>query len=172
MSSEATHSSRRRVIWLIGATSIGTALAGCLDPDDEEEEDGEVDDGAPEDEAPEDDEVDMEALEDHLEDANGWEGETQDHTGEEELTIEVGDPEGGSNYVYDPVAPEVDAGTEVTWEWVDDADHSVTDTDGDFDSGVQSDATFEHTFEEAGTYLYLCQPHQAQGHLGAVVVHE
>lgn len=157
--------SRRSTIGLIGAACLGVTLAGCLDDDDEEapgDENGEPDNG----------EADMEAIEDHLADANGWEGELQDHTGEDDLLIEVGDPDGGNNYMYDPVAPEIDTGTTVTWEWVDDSNHSVTDNDGSFDSGVETEYEFEHTFEEAGTYLYHCQPHRAQGHLGAIVVVE
>lgn len=156
--------SRRRLLGGLVFTSIGLSLAGCLDDDDVPDDD--------DNDVPENDEVDMDAIEDHLADANGWEGELQDHTGEDDLTIEVGDPEGGSNYMFAPVAPEIDTGTAVTWEWIDDANHSVTDNDGDFDSGIETDFTFEHTFEEPGTYLYHCQPHRAQGHLGAIVVYE
>lgn len=134
------------------------ALAGCLDDDEEDAPDDEMDD------------ADDNEFEDHLEDANGYDGSTQDHTGEDELTIEVGDPEGGSDYRFDPVAPVIDTGTTVTWEWIDDDNHSVTHNDGDFDSGIESDYEFEHTFDDEGTYLYHCQPHRAQGHLGAVIV--
>ena len=151
---------RRTVV----VTGILFPLAGCLNGgDDDDTDDTENGDGT--------DEPDMDAIDDHLADANGYEGDLQDHTGEDSLTINVGDPEGGSNYMYDPVAPEIDTGTEVTWEWVDDVAHSVTDEGESFDSDVQSDYTFEHTFEEAGTYLYYCQPHRAQGHLGAIVVY-
>jgi plastocyanin len=33
-----------------------------------------------------------------------------------------------------------------------------------------SDVTFEHTFEETGTYRYLCVPHESLGMVGAVHV--
>lgn len=134
---------------------VSGGLVGCIGDDDEPD-----DNDDPEDE-----------LEAHLSDANDYDGTSEDLTGQEEVEVGVGDPEGGSNYKFDPPLFEIDEGTTVVWEWVDDVNHSVTHTDGDdFDSGIETDHIFEHTFEEAGTYLYHCQPHRAQGHLGALVV--
>lgn len=158
--------SRRHVLSVAAGIAIATGLAGCLDDDEDDDEPDDTDDVA-------DDPVDMDAVDDHLADANGYEGDLQDHRGEDTIEITVGDPDGGSNYLFDPVAPEIDAGTTVEWTWIDDASHSVTHEadDREFDSDIQDDYEFEHTFEDPGTYLYICQPHQAQGHLGAVIVH-
>lgn len=145
----------------VGGTAILATVAGCLDNDDPDDAD-DVDD----------DPLDMDAIENHLADANGWEGELQDHRGEETVTIEVGDPDGGNNYMFDPIAPELDVGTELVWDWIDTSSHSVTALDQTFDSGVEADYTFEYTIEEEGTILYECQPHRAVGHLGALVVYE
>jgi plastocyanin len=52
----------------------------------------------------------------------------------------------------------VEAGTTVTWEWSDGSmQHNVVFDD--FESPLQSSGTYEHTFEEIGTYDYHCQPH-------------
>lgn len=52
-------------------------------------------------------------------------------------------------------------------------DESVTLPDGasTFNSGnLDPKATFEHTFEVAGTYRYFCVPHEAVGMTGTVIV--
>ena len=158
--------SMERRTFVLGSASIVLAgsIAGCLPNDDDvDDEPDDVDDEP--DDVPDDNDI-----EEHMADANGYAG-IEDFTGETEITIEVGDPEGGSNYMFQPAAPEIDEGTTVTWEWIDDAAHSVTQTNGDeFDSDIQSDYTFEHTFEESGTHLYICVPHEAIGHIGALVV--
>ena len=108
---------------------------------------------------------------DHLSDANGYDGSVADMTGEDSVTVVNGANE--PDYAFDPAAIRVSTGTEVTWEWAADVSHSVKHDNGEaFDSGIQggADTTFSHTFEEAGTYLYVCVPHQSVGQLGAVVV--
>ncbi|MFB6171352.1 MAG: plastocyanin/azurin family copper-binding protein [Haloarculaceae archaeon] len=40
------------------------------------------------------------------------------------------------------------------------------------DGTIPGDATFEHTFEVAGTYHYFCIPHESRGMVGRVVVSE
>ena len=178
---------RRKFVLGSGAVVLAASIAGCLPNDDDDEPADDVDDepeddvdDEPEDDVddePEDDvddepddDVEDDELEEHMAEANGYDG-VEDYTGEEEITVEVGDPEGGTNYMFQPAAPEIDEGTTVVWEWIDDDSHSVTQTNGDeFDSDIQADYTFEHTFDEAGTYLYVCVPHEAIGHIGAVVV--
>ena len=106
-----------------------------------------------------------------LSDANLWEGSIEDMTGEDSVSVTNG--ANSPDYAFDPPAIRVSTGTEVTWEWAEDVSHSVTHDNGDaFDSGIQggADNTFSHTFDEAGTFLYICIPHQAVGQLGAVVV--
>jgi len=51
----------------------------------------------------------------------------------------------------------VAAGTEVTWEWQGESEHDVVGPD--FESPLQASGTFTHTFEETGTYTFVCSPH-------------
>jgi plastocyanin len=76
---------------------------------------------------------------------------------------------------FRPEALTVPAGTTVTWKQTDPGTHTVTSgtvtqgagdvttaPDGKFDSGnLATDATFEFTFEEAGTFPYFCTVHPA-----------
>jgi plastocyanin len=54
-------------------------------------------------------------------------------------------------------------GTTVTWTNLDGADHTVTQNGGQvFKSpDLATGATFEVTFDEAGTYQYICKFHPA-----------
>ncbi|WP_232745109.1 halocyanin domain-containing protein [Halorubrum aethiopicum] len=74
---------------------------------------------------------------------------------------------------FSPPAVKVEPGTTVTWEWTDaDDEHNVVAVDGEFDSGpAESEAgtTFEHTFEDAGTYRYVSEPQADAGMKGVVV---
>ncbi|MFC6823540.1 plastocyanin/azurin family copper-binding protein [Halopelagius fulvigenes] len=59
------------------------------------------------------------------------------------------------------------------WEWSGQGgSHNVSAKDGSFGSEMTGEKghTFERTFEEAGTYKYVCVPHEAMGMKGAVVV--
>ncbi len=62
---------------------------------------------------------------------------------------------------YQPPALEVAVGATVTWENVDgDDDHTVTSSDGVFNSGVLSaGSAFEYTFDAPGSYPYFCAIH-------------
>jgi plastocyanin len=76
---------------------------------------------------------------------------------------------------FRPGSLAVPAGTKVTWKQTDAGFHTVTSgtvtqgtgdvttaPDGKFDSGnVATGATFEFTFEEAGTFPYFCSVHPA-----------
>lgn len=76
---------------------------------------------------------------------------------------------------FKPELLEVEAGTKVTWTQEDPGAHTVTSgtveqggagvtprPDGRFDSGeVATGDTFEHTFDEPGTYPYFCALHPA-----------
>lgn len=122
----------------------------------------------------EDTSEDEPALEDHLEDANNYDGEFEDLIGEDVVTVTVTTDNFNS---FDPAAIEIDQGTTVIWEW-EDGGHSVTqeplgEQEQLFDSGVLNDgADYEYTFDEAGDYAYKCTPHWLQGHLGGVRVVE
>jgi plastocyanin len=67
---------------------------------------------------------------------------------------------------FDPETLVVTEGTTVTWVWEDTSAHDVVG-DG-FDSGIQSTGTFVFTFDETGTYPYVCTLHPGMD--GTVVV--
>ena len=66
-------------------------------------------------------------------------------------TITVSDNEFGPDELV------VTAGTEVTWDWQGESEHDVVGPD--FESPLQASGTFTHTFEETGTYTFVCSPH-------------
>lgn len=52
----------------------------------------------------------------------------------------------------------IEEGTTVTWVWEDaPMEHDVVFDS--FQSPLQAEGTFSHTFDEAGTYEYHCTPH-------------
>lgn len=87
---------------------------------------------------------------------------------------------------YTPDTVRVTVGETVRWKNSSDVMHTVTaDPDeafkqssvtlpegaSPFNSGnLDPKATFEHTFEVAGTYRYFCIPHEAAGMKGTVIV--
>jgi halocyanin-like protein len=100
---------------------------------------------------------------------------TVDETGQDEVVVKVGTQGNGAGFGFGPAAVEVTAGTTVVWEWTGaGGTHNVVAEDGSFESQYASrkGATFEHTFEESGTYPYYCQPHINMGMKGAVRVVE
>lgn len=152
---------RRKVLKAGGAT-LALAVAGCVG-DDDDDDNGDDDAANGNGDVP--DEVD-----DYLSDANEYDGSIVDMTGEDSITIDNGTNE--PDYGFDPAAVRIDAGTEVTWEWVSDG-HTATVEDGpaDFDTEIENEGfDYSYTFDEEGTVLYKCVPHEAIGHLGAVVV--
>ena len=76
---------------------------------------------------------------------------------------------------FKPDRVEIDAGTTVTWVNEDPGAHTVTsgvvedgassvtaEPDGVFDSGeLATDESFEHVFDEPGTYSFFCELHPA-----------
>jgi plastocyanin len=69
---------------------------------------------------------------------------------------------------FAPGAIEVPAGTTVTWAWQGNNQHNVVGDD--FESPVQADGEFAHTFAEPGSYDYECTLHFGMN--GEVVVTE
>lgn len=64
---------------------------------------------------------------------------------------------------FKPDELEVEAGDTVTWRFEDKGiPHDVTGEDGSFKSDTMDSGTFEHTFDEPGTYAYICSLHPAQ----------
>jgi plastocyanin len=58
---------------------------------------------------------------------------------------------------FEPANLEIEVGETVTWTWQGRAPHDVVGDD--FDSGIERDGTFSHTFDEPGTYGYACTLH-------------
>lgn len=64
---------------------------------------------------------------------------------------------------FKPGVLKVEAGTTVTWRFEDQGiSHDVKAEDGSFASEVADSGTFEHTFDEPGTYPYVCTLHATQ----------
>ena len=66
-------------------------------------------------------------------------------------TITVSDNEFGPDELV------IAAGTEVTWVWQGESEHDVVGAG--FESPLQASGTFTQTFEETGTYTFVCSPH-------------
>ena len=84
-------------------------------------------------------------------------------------------PAGGSplvhvkDFSFEPQKLTVKAGTKVTWEFDDSAQHTVTAGNNAFSSGdLNNKATYSYTFNTAGTYNYICSIHQYMS--GSVIV--
>ena len=61
---------------------------------------------------------------------------------------------------FSPATVEIQVGDTVTWTNDDDTEHTVTASDGLFDSGELAEgATFSFTFETAGEFSYFCAFH-------------
>ena len=64
------------------------------------------------------------------------------------------------DFTYEPAELTVAVGTTVTWTNQDTAPHTATAEDLSFDSGrLDQGQSFEYAFEEAGTFVYVCQFH-------------
>jgi len=165
----------RRKLLLASGTALSVALAGCSGGGgDDGGDDGNGNGGGGDvDIAGEYSDVDT-YLNDNS--ANLYEGSGFDMTGESSITIDVG--AGSDGLAFDPVAVVVDAGTEITWEWVDVSagGHNVAVNQGPTEFSSQTTAeegfTFSETLDEAGNYLYECTPHTGLGMHGAVIVQE
>lgn len=74
-------------------------------------------------------------------------------------------PTGGAtvsiqNFAFTPDTLTITAGTTVTWTNNDTVAHTVTSTDGAFDSGtINPGETFTFTFSASGTFTYVCSFH-------------
>lgn len=89
-----------------------------------------------------------------------YDGNSVDNTGQSSVTVAVG----ADGLLFTPPAITISTGTTVTWEW-EGPNHNVVarDPETTFNSGdPQSSGTYEYTFENAGEYPYLCEPHSFQ----------
>ena len=69
---------------------------------------------------------------------------------------------------FEPKTTEVAVGDTVTWRFEGNSAHNVNADE--FQSDLMKDGTFEHTFDEAGEYDYVCTVHP--GMSGTVEVTE
>jgi plastocyanin len=73
------------------------------------------------------------------------------------------------NFSFAPATTAVPVGTTVTWTNHDDIPHNIVSPEQKFKSPVlDTDETFSHTFDAAGTYKYYCSIHPRM--TGQVVV--
>ena len=86
-----------------------------------------------------------------------------------------------TGYAYSPASLTIKVGETVCWQWTDSADlHNVAEISSEGDQmrkegGVYSGATgttvdFRHTFTEATTFHYICEPHVGMQMVGKVIV--
>jgi plastocyanin len=64
------------------------------------------------------------------------------------------------NDFFNPNSLTIEPGTTITWTNKGNMAHTTTSNDGLWDSGIMNPgATFTHTFQDEGTYHYLCTLH-------------
>lgn len=64
------------------------------------------------------------------------------------------------DFDFAPAAVTVNVGDTVTWSNAGPSAHSATANDGSFDTGVYGEGgSRSHTFDQAGTFSYICTPH-------------
>jgi halocyanin-like protein len=108
----------------------------------------------------------------------GQDGNYADMTGQDEVTIDTG--AGPQGFKFDPADVTIDAGTTVRWVWTGEGgQHNVVEADGEeplddpsFESELVGEEGHEYsyTFEESGTFDYVCSVHINQGMIGSVQV--
>ena len=94
-------------------------------------------------------------------DDRAGDGSTVPPTGS--ATVEIRD------FAFNPAELTVQPGTVVTWTNGDSETHTIESDDGSFDSpDLDSGATFSFTFNEPGTFPYICGIHTSMH--GTIVV--
>lgn len=77
------------------------------------------------------------------------------------------------NLTFSPAQVTISSGTTVRWKNTSSLFHTVTpDGHSEWSSASlnQAEQTFEHTFQNPGTFPYYCEPHRAFGMTGTIVV--
>ncbi|WP_256295952.1 halocyanin domain-containing protein [Haloarchaeobius salinus] len=171
----------RRTVVRAVCGSLAVGVAGCLGGDST---DGGTDEPATTTDAPATttqattadqgtETADQPTVESFLADTSNFDG-VVDRTGTDAVEVEVGVEANGAFFGFGPAAVRVDQGTTVTWTWTGQGStHNVVARHGaEFASEQTSEAgfTFEHVFDQPGTVLYVCEPHEGVGMKGAVVV--
>lgn len=107
-----------------------------------------------------------------LKDTSNYDG-VKDRTGTGSTTVKVGVEANDGHHGFGPAAIRISTGTTVQFEWIEEGDqHNVVHQDGEFESDLyeESGVHFERDFSSAGTYKYVCEPHQSVGMKGVIVV--
>lgn len=99
--------------------------------------------------------------------------EFEDYTDQSEVTVMVGT--GSQGWEFEPPAITVTPGTTVVFEWTGEGgSHNVEHEDTDWQNPEGTIATeghsWERDFEDSGTHLYTCWPHDHVGMRGAIFV--
>jgi len=109
--------------------------------------------------------------------------------GQEVVTIRMIQSADGSRVYFDPVGVHISPGQMIRWVQESgyhsttayhpsNSNHELRIPEGaePWDSGIlqthapEKGSTFEHTFTQEGVYDYFCQPHEAAGMVGRIVV--
>ena len=107
-------------------------------------------------------------------DADGESTETPPSNPDQRVAV------GANGLNFEPEAFEISAGDTVLWEW-EGSGHNIavesqpSDADWpgeDEEFGYSKGHTHSHTFEVAGDYEYICEPHQGNGMKGRFTVSE
>lgn len=89
--------------------------------------------------------------------------------GQDVVEVRVVDTGQDPSFAFEPGTVTIEPGDTVRWASESSTRHTVTADDGAFDEALEQGDTFEHTFEDAGTFPYHCRPHQSFM-MGTVVV--
>lgn len=162
-------------------TTVGvTSLAGCTDGGDDGDGGGDGDSGGGQEPNQNEDTPEEPPDENETATSEGNGGDGDQNT----VAMETENDE----YYFDPIGLYVESGTTVTFQ-NESGSHSSTayqESNGPaevtripedaeaWDSGILNEqgATFDQTFEVAGTYDYFCIPHKQLGMVGRIVVDE
>ena len=83
-------------------------------------------------------------------------------------TVAVGP---GGQLVFEPEEVEIEPGGTVEWVW-ESGGHNVVPEEGEwgYEEIAGPGTTYSHTFEEAASFEYVCEPHAGAGMVGSVTV--
>lgn len=178
-SEDETRLSRR----LFLAGTAGTAVATGVSASALAQEDNETDTGDGNETDSGGNETDTEDGNETAEDGGGEGNESEE--GGEGNESEGGGGGGGATETVEvddnefvPDSLSVEPGSTVIWEWVGEADHNVApssvpdEASWEGQTDLQSEGTYEHTFDTEGTYEYICEPHVGVGMTGSIEVAE
>lgn len=101
----------------------------------------------------------IEEVDSYLEPAER--GEALDATGQDEVQLTIDD------FVFDQQVVRVSQGTKVTWVNEGKIRHNVVSWEGSPNKGLSSELlgngeSYSYTFDEVGTFVYICTPHPLQ----------